>query len=134
MIIHKLFFGIIIALLLAVSPDAGSDFKVSNQFSLGDIEPIFKPTNSGLNKGIFHISVLRKHRQFIFSIQQPENNITAQVYSIRGQKLHAPVKIHHGMWCWTPEGQNGKRCGTGCYLVIFECGKKRSTLPIIVEP
>ncbi|HEX2957429.1 MAG TPA: hypothetical protein VHO70_11385 [Chitinispirillaceae bacterium] len=131
---QKLFIEIVIALFFTVSPDAGSDFKVSNRFSLGDKGPVFKPTNKGFDKGSFHISVVRKHRSFIFSIQQPGNDITAQVYSVNGQKVHAPVKIRHGMWCWTPQGQSGRRCGAGCYLVIFECGKKRSTLQIIVEP
>lgn len=134
MYIHKLFFGIIIELLFAVSLDAGSDFKVSNRFSLGDKEPILKPINSGFNRGSFHVSVFRKHRSFIFSIQRPRNDMTAQVYSIKGQKVHPPVKMRHGMWCWTPEGQSGRRCGAGCYLVIFECGSKHSTLPVIVEP
>lgn len=134
MSVHKLFFGLIITLLFAVNPDAGSDFKLSNRFSLGDKEPILKPTNTGFDKRSFHISVFRKHRMFIFSIQQSVSEMTVQVYSINGKKVHSPVKMRNGMWCWAPEGQNGIRCSAGCYLVVFEYGKKRSTLPIIVEP
>lgn len=125
---------IVIALLLAGSPDAGSDFKVSNRFSLGNAEPVKRPSNSGLKEGNFHVSVLSKHKQFLFFTQQKRNDITAGIYSMKGQKISSPVQMRHGVWCWTPDGQNGIRYGAGLYLAIFQCGKTRSTIPIIVEP
>lgn len=126
--------GIIITLLFAGSLDAGSDFMVSNRFSLGNAEPVIRSINSGLNRGTLHISVLRKHRQILFFTQRPGNNITAEIYSMNGQKVFAPVQMNQGLWCWTPDRQNGKRYGAGYYLAVFQCGKTRSTIPIIVEP
>ncbi|MBN1575458.1 MAG: hypothetical protein JW913_02840 [Chitinispirillaceae bacterium] len=124
-------FGTIVTLLVAVSPDAGSDSAVSNRFALGEAEPISRSAGSGSRRSAFQVTVRLVHGGFVFYTGRTEKHIVGSIYSIDGRKVAEPVLIQPGIWRWGSSAQNADYCGAGCYLAVFECGNDRSTVPVI---